>query len=443
MIRNTLIAAFILLISSSLFAGEVSLKQALTMAEKNNKNLKLAQAEKRMADARVKEAWSSALPTLSSDINYTRNLKSQYFYINTGGSGGGFGGPGSPSRFSFTFKNDYNITAKLDQTIYSFGKVGTALKIAYEYEDFVQANYDFQSHSILAGVKQAFYGVVVLQKIYRLAVGSEKNAHDNYLQTKERYQNGAVSEYDLLQAEVRWRDALPQKISAQKDYELAMNNFKIMLDIPVTDSLSLKGNLNVLPALPAPQILDSVLTVRQDLKAMKLEYAMRKKNVSLEFANHLPNLTGNFTYNYSGRSDLFKIENDNAYYTVGVRLHIPIFSGGFTSAQVQKAEVDAYKSQIQLQEKQQQVGAELINARLRLNEAHTRINGAAKNVDVAQRAFEIAQTRVANGLSTQLELRDSRLLLDRAQVNDLSARYDYIKAYLNWQKVTGRWNDGL
>ena len=442
MIRTRYILFLLFLFVAFLPATELNLKQALALAGKNNKNLKLARAETRMADARVQEAWSSALPRLSTDVNYTRNLKSQYFYINTGG-GGGFGGPGSPTRFSFSFKNEYNVMAKLDQTIYSFGKVGTALKIAYEYEDFVKANYNYQSQVIFAGIKEAFYGVILMQKIYRLAVDSEKSAHDNYLQTKERYQNGAVSEYDVLQAEVRWRAALPEKISAHKNYELALNNFKIMLEIPVSDSLSLTGNLDRLPPMPAAQLSDSVIVNRDDLKAMQLEYAMRQKNVSLEFANHLPNLTGNFTYTYSGRSDLFKIENDNAYYTLGLHLHIPIFSGGFTSAQVQKAEVDAYKSKIRLQEKKEQVGADLVNARLRLEEAHKRIESAAGNVDVARRAFEIAQTRVANGLSTQLELRDSRLLLDRARVNALSARYDYIKAYLNWQKVTGRWNDGL
>jgi len=441
MIRSRLAMIF-LLISASLMATELNLKQALSMAEKNNKNLKLVRAETRMADARVQEAWSSALPKISTDVNYTRNLKSQYFYINTGGNGG-FGGPGTPSRFSFSFKNEYNVTGKLDQTIYSFGKVGTALKIAYEYEDFVKANYNYQSQVILSGVKEAFYSVLVLQKIYLLAIDSEKSAHDNYLQTKDRYASGAVSEYDMLQAEVRWRDVVPEKISAQKNFKLSLNNFKIMLEIPISDTLSLNGNLDMLPPMPFAQKADSILASRDDLKAMQLEYAMRQKNVSLEFANHLPKLTGNFTYTYSGRSDLFKIENDEAFYTVGLHLHIPIFSGGFTSAQVQKAEVDAYKSKIRLQEQQEQVGVELINARLRLEEAFERIGGSTRNVAVARRAFEIAQTRVVNGISTQLELRDSRLLLDHARVNDLSARYDYIKAYLNWQKVTGRWNDGI
>ena len=49
----------------------------------------------------------------------------------------------------------------------------------------------------------------------------------------------------------------------------------------------------------------------------------------------------------------------------------------------------------------------------------------------------IAETRVRNGLATQLELKDSRILLDQAQLNYYSSIYDYLAAYFDWQKATG------
>jgi outer membrane protein TolC len=45
-----------------------------------------------------------------------------------------------------------------------------------------------------------------------------------------------------------------------------------------------------------------------------------------------------------------------------------------------------------------------------------------------------------NGLATQLELRESRVDLDRAQVNFYSAIYDYLAAYFDWQRAVGEVN---
>jgi outer membrane protein TolC len=58
-------------------------------------------------------------------------------------------------------------------------------------------------------------------------------------------------------------------------------------------------------------------------------------------------------------------------------------------------------------------------------------------VDSAYRAYEIAETRVENQLTTQVELKEIRLALNQAQVNYFSAIYDYLSAYFDWQKTVG------
>ena len=59
------------------------------------------------------------------------------------------------------------------------------------------------------------------------------------------------------------------------------------------------------------------------------------------------------------------------------------------------------------------------------------------NSDSARRAWEIAETRVANGLATQLELSQSRLVYDQARLGYYSAVYDLLAARFDWEQVTG------
>jgi len=416
--------------------GPLTLEQALQKALEDNKELKLARADLQLADARVTEAWSSVFPHIATDINYTRNLSDQFIYIN-----GGFGGQTGPTRFSFTFKNEYSLRTQLNQTLYSFGKVGTALDIAYDYEKYVRALFRYQKEQILIKVEEAFYQTWIARQIFQLARESEAAAKENYQRTKIQFESGVRSELALLQAEVRWRSAIPEALAARNGYELALNSLKNMLNIPVNDSLEVQGRLDLPDVLPAKVPLESALQKRPDFQARLLEARMRDKNVDLEFANHLPDLSGQLTYTYSGRSDAFKLENDYDNYVLGVSLHIPLFSGGYTSAQVQKARVDAAKTHIQVARLQDQIATELENVHLSLEESFKQIKSAERAVTAARRAYELANAQSQAGHVTQLELKDARIVWDQARIARLNALFTYQKALLKWRLVTGSYMD--
>jgi outer membrane protein len=420
-------------------AGELTLTQTIKLAEEHSKELKLARADLEMADAQINEAWASALPSINADINYNRNLKDSKFFFTVFDSATG---KETVQSFDFSFKNNFSATAELRQTLFS-GKVGKALEIAYIYEDYADKNYNYQRQNILVNTKISFYSALLAKKIYELSVESENSAKGNYDDTKLRFETGAASEYELLQAEVRWRNAIPHTISAKKDYELALNGLKSIINMPINETLSVTGSLDNLPVVPDSINTDDVLSLRKDYQALLLEGEMRDKNISLEFAEHFPSLYGSFSYTYQAQSDQFKLENDYDNYVLGVSLHIPIFSGGYTSAQVQKAQIEYNRSMLRIAQVKDKIEMDLNNVVLNLKASHERVFAAEKNVAAAQRAYDIAESRAENGMATQLELKDSRIFLDQAHINDFTARFDYLKAYFEWQLVTGRWQDEI
>ena len=434
--KKLLAGLIILLLAVHLFAESLDIEATLKRAKEQSKDLKLAKAELDLAQESINEAWSAALPNIFVDVNYTRNFKEQFFFIN------GDLPEGQSNKLSFTFKNVYSVSAKLEQTLYSFGKVGTALEIAYDFENFAELNYKYQRRQILSNTKTAFYSVLLMEQISQVTIESEESAKGNFDESKTKFESGVVSEYEMLQAEVRWRYSIPATIAAKKNYLRALNNLKSILNMPLKEELNLTGSLGDLAAMPTKADPADVLGARLDYKAIQLEGQMREKNIDIEFANHLPTLTGDLSYSYSGQSDQFKIENDFDNYVIGVKLNIPLFSGGFTSAQVQKAKIESFKTQTRIAQLKDKIEIDLDNVWLNLQEANERIAASGKNVSTAGRAFEIAETRWDNGLATQLELKDSRLFLDQAKVNWLTAQFDYLKAYFDWQMVTGQWDEG-
>lgn len=414
-----------------LYAVELDLETVIQLAKEQNKELKLARTEFRTAEANVREAWSQALPTIDASLNYNRNFKQTYFYVNAEGGD-------MPNRFSFSFNNEYSFNTTLRQTIYSFGKVGTALRIAYDYSYYVENQFAYQKNIILSRVKKAFFQALLAEEILKVNRDSEESARSNYDNTRIRYESGTVSEFDLLQAEVRWQNAIPETIGAEKNYKLALNNIKSLLNLPLDEEIVLQGNLEEVKPIPQETDAVEIFKSRPDYNALLWQERMNEKNIKLQFANHLPTLNGSFTYSYSALSDAYKLENDNDNFILGVSLNIPILSGGYTSAQVQKARIETDKIRTQISLEEDRIRIDLDNVSLRLQEAQKRIEAAKKSVESARRAFEIAEVRVQNGLATQLELKDSRVFLDQARVNYFRATYDYLVAYFDWEIVTGK-----
>jgi len=415
-------------------ARELSLDDALKIALSENKNIQIALADLQYSDALIKEAWSYALPHVTVSADYSRNLMDNFFYITVSDSLG----QKSTTKFDVTFKNQFGLNAQLTQTIYSFGKVGTALDIAYDYESFSDLQFREQRNAILTQVKKAYYRALLSAKVADVAEESEQSALENYENVKIRFEGGLVSEFDLLQAEVRWQNAIPSTLEAQKNYQLATNNLKLLLNLPIEEPVEVKWDMDSYPAKPVKLPVEEVFGFKPGYQALLLEEQMRRKNIKIEFANHLPTLYGNATYNYIANSDEFRLDNDNDNIVLGVGINFPIYSGGYTSAQVQKARIDVDKIEKQVELSQDNIRIDLQNVYLRMDEAESRIEAAKKSVNSARRAFEIAESRYANGLATQLELKDSRIFLDQAQITHLTAVYAYLEAYFDWELLTGQ-----
>ncbi|KAA3598316.1 MAG: hypothetical protein DWQ06_11360, partial [Calditrichaeota bacterium] len=109
------------MIVANSFAADYNLDQILKLADENSKNLRLAKLELETAKQLKREAISNALPTISADAGYRRNLQENAFFITAEDSSTG---ELSTQKFKISNDNEFSFTTTLDQTIYSFGNVG-------------------------------------------------------------------------------------------------------------------------------------------------------------------------------------------------------------------------------------------------------------------------------------------------------------------------------
>jgi len=108
-------------------------------------------------------------------------------------------------------------------------------------------------------------------------------------------------------------------------------------------------------------------------------------------------------------------------WTIGLGAQVPLFTGGRQRGEEMAARATLNESRARLEQTRDLAALDLRVQETSLAQARGAWEASAGTAEQAERAYSIAQVRYREGISTQLELDDSRLLLEQAQVNRATA----------------------
>ena len=110
-------------------------------------------------------------------------------------------------------------------------------------------------------------------------------------------------------------------------------------------------------------------------------------------------------------------------WTVGGSIAWSIFSGGHTAGQIEVAQANVDEARAQARQTSELAALDTRIALNQLSSAEAAFVASRGTASQAQRAYSIDQLRFREGLSTQTDLTQSRLLLEQANANQaLTAR---------------------
>ena len=161
--------------------------------------------------------------------------------------------------------------------------------------------------------------------------------------------------------------------------------------------------------------------VRQSEEAVRAQEGQLKSAK----ADLLPSfsLTSNYQRLFFPSNVLPSFNQYSENWTVGGAISFSLFSGGRIAGQVEVARANLDESRARLQ---QAVELAALDTRVALNQlqsAEASFEASRGTAQQAQRAYSIDQLRYKEGISTQTDLTQSRLLLEQAVANQaLSAR---------------------
>ena len=432
-----LITAFCLIMTSPAFAADYSLEDYLALVQQNNKDLLIAAANLKQATETEKLARSQALPTIGLSASLNKNFLEVEQATPVESKPGG----GALIYKDVVVNTDYDFSfgLGLSQQLFNIN-VLNAIRASKEYRNMSQSVYDAQNDAIITAAKKVFFQCFLLEKFYDIKKQTEDRAYDHYMLMKKKYETGVVSKLAFLNSEVDWKMAVPETTNARMNLELCLINLKNLAGIAQEEEVNLTGDMSVFPDMPENVELEQVMESRPDYLALMKEKSLRELNIKANMANHFPTLSLDASYGYSAADDKFSKtfnENDKQVCKVGLTLSLPVYTGGALSAQDRTVKLDAETTELKIRKKREDIMSELRKIYLSLQREFENIALAETTMTTAHQAYDIAETAFDNGVMTQLELKDVRVNLESAELQQISSVYNYLCAYFDWQKATG------
>jgi len=258
--------------------------------------------------------------------------------------------------------------------------------------------------------------------------------------TKERYNKGEASHYDLLRSKVEVANIKPQLIKAENFLKTSLNFLKVLLGIDPDTKIEIKGEFEFIPEeTDLNREVYLALEKRPELKEIALQEEAVESQVKAAYAGYLPQIYFNFT-DFANQKEAFTMgrKSYDDYWIATVSVKMSVFDGFLTSARVKEAKAKKRKLSILRKKLEDIVKVEVKNAILDLESARSSVESQKENVKRAKEAYQIIKERYENGQASQLDLLDARVALSTAKVNLAQSLYDFMVAKAKLRYVVGK-----
>ena len=409
----------------------LTLDKALEIALDENPTIKVAAEEIALKKVASKEAWQSLLPEASLNGSLDHTIKAAEMKLND---------------MSFKMGQDGTNTANAGLSINlplfapavyrAMSMTKTDIELAVEKSRASELD-------LINQVTKAYYQLMLAQDSYEVLQGSYKLAEDNFNVVNAKYQQGAVSEFDKISAEVQMRSIKPNVISAANAVTLAKLQLKVLMGITADVDIKTDDNLtNYESMLFANQLKEEDMSLDNNtaMKQFELNMKLLEKNVKSLRTNFIPTLSMSFSYQYQSlynpNINFFDYTWSNSS-SLMFNLSIPLYrASNFTkvkSARIQMRQLDWNRI-----DTERKLNMQVVSYRNNMTASSEQVVSNKENVMQAEKAVQIAGKRYEVGKGTVLELNSSQVSLTQAQLTFNQSIYDYLTAKADLDQVLGK-----
>ena len=409
----------------------LTLDRALEIALSDNPTIKVAEEEIALKKVTHKETWQNLLPQASIDGTWNHTISAAQ--MNLGGQS-----------FKMGMDNSNTVSGVLNISLTIFAPS--------VYKDMSMTKTDIElaveksrasKLDLVNQVTKGYYQLMLTQDSYDVLQKSYKLAEDNYNIVNAKYQQGAVSEFDKISAEVQMRSIKPNVISAGNAVTLSKLQLKVLMGVTADVDIEIADNLgNYETELFANELNQPAANLNNNttMKQLDLNRKMLNQNIKSLRTNFMPTLGMNYSYQYQSlyNEDWNILDyNWSGSSALMFTLSIPLYkASNFTKLKSNRIQIRQLE-QNRL-DTERKLNMQITSYQNNMAASSEQVVSNRENVMQAQKAVQIAGKRYEVGKGTVLELNTSQVQLTEAELTYNQSIYDYLVAKADLDQVLGK-----
>ena len=442
----------------------LSLAEALTLATGESEQIAIARAGSLRAQGQLGQARAALFPPRATTMNWQKQLQNQFAAISerssrnsSGGSGGSDTTSAADNPITRIFASQYNFNVGLSasQPLYGGGRATANIRAARAARESAEIGITSAQAQVQLDVTQSYYDALLTDRLVAIAESSLVQSERTLRQVQLTRNVGSASEFDLIRARVTRDNQRPGWLQSRTNRDLAYVRLRQLLNLPPDQPLTLTDSIaespvstpvaNVAPITTVNVNVADVLTIDPQVKAAvsrvlagsdtgiatraPVKQALKGVEVAQQQlkatkAQRLPSIGATTNYQrlaYPAGILPKSLGDFFPNWTVGIGLSYPFFTGGRLRGEVQAAEATVIEARQRLRLAQEGASLDARQAVAQLTESEASWQASVGTAEQAQRAYDIAEVRFREGISTQLELSETRNQLQQALANRAQA----------------------
>ena len=301
--------------------------------------------------------------------------------------------------------------------------------------------------SLVNQVSKAFYAILMAQDSYTVIKRSYDNSSENARIAKNKFEQGTISEFEWIRADVQARNALTSVVSAESAVTLAILQLKMLIGVDMFTEIKAVGSLADFESRMYSDVMfinPSTLDGNSDLKQFDLQTKQIQKSLDINRASMMPTLGLQFDYNF------MSMVNDSSMFTsqqrwfpvsnVSLGLQIPIFQGGSKVMKSKQIKVQLDEMSLNRMNLERGLQLQVINYMENIKKSLKKIESDKQAMNQAEKAMTISQKMYEVGMATYLDVSNSELAYISAGLAYNQSIFEYLTNKADLEKLLGEVN---
>jgi outer membrane protein TolC len=302
-----------------------------------------------------------------------------------------------------------------------------------------RAKAEIATRGLVVTVTQAYYGLVVAQRVYATAQRASTEAA-RFLDISQKLERGGeVARADVIKATLQAQQQQRDLQEAQTAMDRSRLDLAVLLFPDFNQDFTVVDDLQTVEPLPTfAEVEGSGKKNNPDLRAALSAFEAAQHDVTAAWGGLLPTLSVDYFYGIDANQ--FAIKTDgirNLGYSGVATLQIPIFSWGADRSKLKQAKLKRDEAQVELTFAQRQLLAHLRQFYSEAETARSALSSLESSAEMAAESLRLTTLRYQAGESTVLEVVDAQntMTLARNAYDEGQSRYRL--AIANLQTLTG------